>query len=299
MTETIRTIRIATQGPAGPPGSGSSQVFSVASQAAMLALAAQVGDIAVRSDISTSFVLAASDPSQIANWTEILAPGGGGGGAVTSVAGRTGAVTLSAADISGLAASATSDTTNAGNISSGTLSNGRLSGVALTANNLSDLANVATARGNLGLAASATTDTTNAGNISSGTLLDARLSANAARRDQDNAFGDHAISRFCGVVSTQTADYTLQAADNGTIVFLNKATATTVTLPNSLLAGFNCVVVQEGAGQVTFATASGATKQSPGGASKTAAQYGSVALLVKANAGGSAADWRLDGALTA
>jgi hypothetical protein len=298
MTETIRTIRIATQGPAGPPGSGSSQVFSVASQAAMLALAAQVGDIAVRSDISTSFVLAASDPSQIANWTEILAPGGGGG-AVTSVAGRTGAVTLSAADISGLAASATSDTTNAGNISSGTLSNGRLSGVALTANNLSDLANVATARGNLGLAASATTDTTNAGNISSGTLLDARLSANAARRDQDNAFGDHAISRFCGVVSTQTADYTLQAADNGTIVFVNKATAVTVTLPNSLPAGFNCVLVQEGAGQVTFATASGATKQSPGGASKTAAQYGSVALLVKANAGGSAADWRLDGALTA
>ena len=152
MTQDIRTIRIATQGPAGPPG-GPASVFSVASQAAMLALAAHQGDIAVRNDINASFVLAAADPTQLGSWTELLSSGGG---AVSSVAGRTGDVVLAAGDISALAASATTDTTNAGNISSGTLSNARLSGVALTANNLSDLGNAGSARGNLGLGALAT-----------------------------------------------------------------------------------------------------------------------------------------------
>ena len=138
-----------------------------------------------------------------------------------------------------------------------------------------------------------------AADLSSGTLADARLSANVARRDQANAFGDNAISRFCAVVSVQTDDYTLQASDNGTVILVNKATAVTVTLPNSLSPGFNCSVVQEGAGQVTFAAASGATRQSPNGANKSAVRYGTAALLVTANAGGSAADWRLGGDLSA
>jgi hypothetical protein len=138
-----------------------------------------------------------------------------------------------------------------------------------------------------------------AADLSTGTLADARLSSNVARRDQANAFGDNAISRFCAATSVQTDDYTLQAADNGSVVYVNKATAVTVTLPNSLPAGFNCSVVQEGAGQLTFAAASGATRQSPNGADKSAVRYGVVALLVKENDGGSAADWRLMGDLSA
>jgi hypothetical protein len=104
---------------------------------------------------------------------------------------------------------------------------------------------------------------------------------------------------LCAVTSVQTDDYTLQASDNGSVVYVDKATAATVTLPNSLPPGFNCSVVQEGAGQLTFTAGSGATRQSPNGAGKSAVRYGVVALLVKANSGGSAADWRLAGDLSA
>ncbi len=246
MTQAIRTIRIATQGPAGPAGlyphahwdSGSvpyarssvlahsggvwlalrdnsvepsssvpddwaswldfsgfatlgddgkipaselpaiaiTDTFAAASQAAMLVLAAQKGDIAIRSDLSRSFVLAADDGSVLANWKELLTPTD----TVLSVAGRTGAVTLAASDISGLAASATTDTTNASNLTSGTLSNSRLSGVALAANDLSDLANAATARSNLGLGALATLNV-GSGLASGGGNLSANVTSVAGR----------------------------------------------------------------------------------------------------------------------
>ncbi len=149
--------------------------------------------------------------------------------------------------------------------------------------------------GQLGLAAVATSGS--AADLGAGTLADARLSSNVARRDQSNSFGDNSISRFAFVSSAQTDDYTLAQADNGSVVYVNKATAVTVTLPNSLPVGFNCTIVQEGAGQVTFAAASGATKQTPGGASKTAIRYGAVSLFVKSNSGAAAA-WRLNGDLT-
>ena len=65
--------------------------FVVASQAAMLALTAQTGDVAVRTDLNKSFILTAEPAATLGNWQELLTPTD----SVLSVDGRTGAVTLS------------------------------------------------------------------------------------------------------------------------------------------------------------------------------------------------------------
>jgi hypothetical protein len=63
----------------------------VASQAAMLALTAQVGDVAVRTDVNKSFILTAEPATTLGNWQELLTPTD----SVLSVDGLTGAVVLS------------------------------------------------------------------------------------------------------------------------------------------------------------------------------------------------------------
>ena len=77
------------------PAIAISDTFVVASQVAMLAVTAQVGDIAIRTDLNKSFILKEDGASTLANWQELLTPTD----AVTSVAGKTGVVTLVKADV--------------------------------------------------------------------------------------------------------------------------------------------------------------------------------------------------------
>lgn len=67
----------------------------VATEVLMLALTAQVGDIAIRTDLNKSFILKTAPASTLANWQEVLAPTA----QVQSVAGRTGNITLTATDV--------------------------------------------------------------------------------------------------------------------------------------------------------------------------------------------------------
>lgn len=67
----------------------------VGSEAEMLALSVQKGDVAVRTDLGKSFILKATPATQLANWQELLSPES----PIQSVNGKTGTVTLAASDV--------------------------------------------------------------------------------------------------------------------------------------------------------------------------------------------------------
>jgi hypothetical protein len=85
------------------PSLAITETFPVASQAAMLALTAQKGDVAVRTDQHRSYILAVDDPTVLANWLWMETPTD----LVLSVDGRVGVIDLSDRyDASGAAAAA-------------------------------------------------------------------------------------------------------------------------------------------------------------------------------------------------
>lgn len=81
-----------------------------------------------------------------------------------------------------------------------------------------------------------------------------------------------------GGINAQTGTtYTLGASDNGKVITLSNASPITVTVPSGLGAGFTCLCIQIGAGQVTFATSS--TTINPSTTLKIAAQHGAASLI--------------------
>ena len=83
------------------------------------------------------------------------------------------------------------------------------------------------------------------------------------------------LSGFAANVATISAGYNLTAADNGKIIQSTSASAITVTIPTGLPTGFNCTIVQMGAGQITFS----GTYLNRTGFTKTASQYAVVSIL--------------------
>jgi hypothetical protein len=83
------------------------------------------------------------------------------------------------------------------------------------------------------------------------------------------------ISGFGANVATISGAYSLTASDNGKIIQSTSASALTVTIPAGLPTGFNCTIVQMGAGQITFS----GTYFNRGGFTKTASQYAVVSIM--------------------
>ena len=79
-------------------------------------------------------------------------------------------------------------------------------------------------------------------------------------------------------IKAKTASHTLVGGDNGRVITMNVATANTLTVPSGLAEGFNCTVIQIGAGQTTI-TASGTTLNSVSSFLKISAQHGSASII--------------------
>lgn len=77
------------------PAVAITETFVVDSETEMTGLTAQVGDVAIRTDVNKSFILQTTPATTADNWKELLTPTD----SVLSVNGKTGTVVLSGADI--------------------------------------------------------------------------------------------------------------------------------------------------------------------------------------------------------
>lgn len=86
------------------------------------------------------------------------------------------------------------------------------------------------------------------------------------------------------VVDNATTSITLADADNNTVIRCTSSSAITITIPSTLAAGFSCMAIQSGTGQITIVAGGGSTLQSFGSLVKTAGQYAPASIVRVASA---------------
>jgi hypothetical protein len=72
---------------------------------------------------------------------------------------------------------------------------------------------------------------------------------------------------------------TLASGDNGKVIYCTSNSAVTITTAVDLGAGFSCVVIQGGDGQVTIDQGSSTTRVSYGSLFKTAGKYAAINII--------------------
>lgn len=141
----------------------------------------------------------------------------------------------------------------AADVGAATTAQGALADTALQqASNLSDLVSAPTARTNLGLGTAALDDSTDF--VSSTPTVNAQVGTT----------------------------YTLQASDSNNIVTLSNASPITVTLPDTLPVGFNCIIMQLGAGTVSLTPSGAATLNNRQGHTDLGGQFAAGSVIVYA-----------------
>lgn len=231
------------------PALAITDTYEVASQVAMLALTAERGDIAIRTDLNKCFVLAAEPASTLSNWKELKTPAD----AVLAVAGLTGAITAhdmkSALAIAVSDIAAIGDQRLLGNVSGGTMAPAELTPAQVAA-----------------MLPVMVGDTGSGGTKG---LVPAPAAGDAAAAKMLRADGTWAAVPAPSPLTTINAQtgtsYTLALTDGGPDKMLTQsnAAAITTTVPNNSSVAFPIGTVisgtQTGAGRVTISPASGVT----------------------------------------
>lgn len=88
-----------------------------------------------------------------------------------------------------------------------------------------------------------------------------------------------AVTNLTNIVNNANTTINLSTTNSGTILRCTAATAVTINVSGELGANFNVLVIQAGAGQITFVAAGGAAVNSFGALMKTAGQHASAALI--------------------
>ncbi len=87
------------------------------------------------------------------------------------------------------------------------------------------------------------------------------------------------LSGFGAQIYNISTGIQISVTDNSEVIKSDAASAITITIPAGLPLGFNCMVLQYGTGQITFAGASGVTLINRNSYNKTIGQYALVTIL--------------------
>lgn len=81
------------------------------------------------------------------------------------------------------------------------------------------------------------------------------------------------------ITDNANTSITLSDAMNNSVVRCTASTSVTITVPSTLAAGFSCMVIQAGTGQVTFQAGSGTTLNSFAALVRTAGQHAPASIM--------------------
>jgi hypothetical protein len=109
------------------------------------------------------------------------------------------------------------------------------------------------------------------------------------------AFSGLATDATNGVSVIATSTYTIAPSDNNKLLVFTASATVTVTLANTIAAGFACSGVQWGAGKVKCVVQSGSEIRNSDGHNGTRAQYSGFSLSVPFNTGGNTANFHFQG----